>query len=57
MYKKSVICPSCAGKSKASKRMKCKKCAGAGFTGKNMGDIHCCSVCNGDGTVKSHNCK
>lgn len=57
MYKKTILCGSCFGKPKENKKTKCKKCAGSGFLGRGIDDIHCCSACNGNGTVKSQGCK
>ncbi len=45
------------GNSSENKKIKCKKCAGTGFFGKNIHDIGCCNLCNGSGHIKKHGCK
>lgn len=45
------------GRNKDHKKVKCKKCGGTGFMGKNLNNLECCPACNGNGTVKNHNCK
>lgn len=57
MYKKTILCGTCFGKPRENKKVKCKKCSGSGFLGKGIDDIHCCSACNGNGSVKNQGCK
>jgi molecular chaperone DnaJ len=57
LYRKTVLCGSCHGKSSEAKKIKCKKCSGSGFVGKGLDDIRCCSACNGNGTVRNQGCK